>query len=108
MIQIAVTDQNDSLTEVVLDDVTFFLHLAWNSEGDFWTLGLENASKDTVVEGIAVVPDYPLLGRYRSAGMPAGEIMAIAPDRRDIISRSDLPTGIVALVYVTQAELGAL
>ncbi len=105
MIQIAVVDENDSLTEVVLDEETFFLHLAWNSEAEFWTLGIENASKDTIIEGIAVVPDYPLLDRYRGPGMPAGDIIAVAPDRRDGISRSDLPEGIVALVYVTAADL---
>lgn len=105
MIQISVVDQNDSLTEVDLDGETYFVHLAWNSEGGSWTLGVENANKDTIVEGIAVVPDFPLLGRYRVAGMPAGEILAVAPDRRDTISRSDLPSGVVALVYVTQAEV---
>jgi hypothetical protein len=62
----------------------------------------------TLVESIALVPDFPLLGRYRTSAMPAGDIVAVAPDRRDDISRSDLPEGIVALVYITAAEIALI
>jgi hypothetical protein len=108
MIQIPVADQNDSLTEIDLDGETFFLHLAWNSEAEFWTLGVENVNQQTLVESIALVPDSALLKRYRTSGMPGGDLWAIAPDRRDNISRDDLPAGIVALVYVTAAEIALI
>jgi hypothetical protein len=101
MILIPVADQNDSLTEIELDGEVYYLHLAWNSEAEFWTLGLESVDHSTVVEGIFVVPDTPLLSRYRVLGMPPGEIMAIAPDRGNLIARSDLPSGRVSLIYAT-------
>lgn len=105
MIVIPVLDANDSLTEVVLDDETFFLRLSWNSEGQFWTLGVENAYNEVIITGIALVPDTPLLARYRHLLVPDGELFALTPDRRDTISREALPSGDVALVYLDAEEV---
>ncbi|MFY0477095.1 phage baseplate plug family protein [Achromobacter marplatensis] len=105
MIQIPVPDVNDSLTEVDLDGVTYFLRLSWNSEAELWALSIENAYNALVVAGIAVVPGSPLLAGYRHLTVPAGELIALAPDRRDAISRGALPSGEVALIYVDAQEV---
>ncbi|MCH4591065.1 hypothetical protein L7A47_02095 [Achromobacter xylosoxidans] len=105
MLQIPILDANDSLTEVELDGVTFFLGLSWNSEAERWTLSIENAYNEVIVAGIAVVPDTPLLALYRQLAVPAGELVALAPDRRDAIDRQALPAGKVALLYVEAAEV---
>lgn len=105
MLQIPILDANDSLTEVELDGATFFLGLSWNSEAERWTLSIENAYNEVIVAGIAVVPDTPLLALYRHLAVPAGELVALAPDRRDAIDRQVLPAGKVALVYVEAAEV---
>lgn len=105
MLQIPILDANDSLTEVELDGATFFLGLSWNSEAERWTLSIENAYNEVVVAGIAVVPDTPLLALYRHLAVPAGELVALAPDWRDAIDREALPAGKVALVYVEAAEV---
>lgn len=105
MIQIPVLDTNDSLCEVVLDRETYFLHLSWNEEDEFWTLGIENANHAVLVQSIKVVPDAPLLRWVRRNYLPPGELIASAPDRRDVVSRSDLIDGTVALVYVSEGEL---
>ncbi|MFY3703204.1 phage baseplate plug family protein [Achromobacter dolens] len=105
MLQIPILDANDSLTEVELDGATFFLGLSWNSEAERWTLSIENAYNEVIVAGIAVVPDTPLLALYRHLAVPAGELVALAPDRRDAIDREALAAGKVALVYVEVAEV---
>src|SRR4029079_317582 len=106
---IPVLDANDSLTEVVLTGETFFLHLGWNTESASWTLGINNALNEAVVEGIALVTDTPLLERYRaSMHVPAGELVALTPDQRNSISRTALPLGIVALMYYEPDEVEAL
>lgn len=102
---IPVLDANDSLTEVELDGVTYFLHLAWNSEAELWVLAVENAYNEVIVSGVAVVPDTPLLGAYRHLPVPAGDLVALAPDRRDAVSRAALPAGDVALIYVDAEEI---
>lgn len=105
MIQIFVPDTNDSLTEVELDGMTYFLRLSWNSEARQWVLAIENAYNELIVAGIAVVPDTGLLTGYRHLAVPAGELVALAPDRRDTISRSALPSGEVALLYIDASEV---
>ncbi|MGV2866789.1 phage baseplate plug family protein [Achromobacter sp. ESBL13] len=105
MIQILVPDANDSLIEMELDGMTVFLRLSWNSEAQQWVLSIENAYNELVVAGIAVVPDTRLLAGYRHLPVPPGELVALAPDRRDTISRSALPSGEVALLYVNAAEV---
>lgn len=110
MLTIPVIDENDSLTEVELDGRTYFLRLSWNSEAEIWSLGIENAANELVVAGIALVPDFPILRPYRHLAVPPGDLLALAPDRRDSISREALPAGDVALIYVSAAEVadGAL
>ncbi|NMK48056.1 hypothetical protein [Achromobacter sp. Bel] len=105
MVQIPIPDANDSLTEVELDGATYFLRLSWNSEAEFWALSIENAYNELIVAGIAVVPGSPLLAAYRHLTVPAGELVALAPDRRDVISRGALPSGEVALIYVDAQEV---
>lgn len=105
MIQIPVIDANDSLTEVVLDGSAYFLRLSWNSEGAYWTWGLESANHDVLVRGRKLVPDTPLLYWIQSRYLPQGELMAITPDRRDSITRDALPSGEVALVYASESEV---
>lgn len=105
MIVIPVPDANDSLTEVELDGITYFLRLSWNSEAELWSMAIENAYNEVIVAGICVVPDTPLLAGYRHLAVPAGELVALAPDRRDTVSRAALPAGDVALAYVNAEEV---
>lgn len=105
MIQIPIPDLNDSLTEVELDGMTVFLRLSWNSEAEQWVMSVENAYNELIVAGIAVVPGTPLLAGYRHLSVPAGELVALAPDRRDTIGRAALPSGEVALIYIDAQEM---
>lgn len=105
MIVIPVPDANDSLTEVELDGITYFLRLSWNSEAELWSMAIENAYNEVIVAGICVVPDTPLLAGHRHLAVPTGELVALAPDRRDTVSRAALPAGEVSLVYVNAEEV---
>ncbi|APH57390.1 Hypothetical protein GbCGDNIH6_1568 [Granulibacter bethesdensis] len=110
---ISVPDLNDSVMEAELDGQSFFLHLSWNSEAGFWTLGLQDATRTTLLEGLPVLGNTPLIGRYRTEAMPQGELIALPPDTalengQERIGRSDLPgAGGASLVYVSAAEMGA-
>ena len=105
MIVIPVLDANDSLTEIELDGATYFVRLSWNSEAELWALSIENAYNELIVAGICVVPDTPLLAGDRHLDVPAGELVALAPDRRNTVSRAALPAGEVALLYVNAEEI---
>lgn len=100
MFAIPIIDANDSLSEVLLDGRTFFLQLSWNSEAALWTLAIENAYNELIVAGLALVPDTPLLSRYRHLAVPAGELVIVAVDGRRAIDRAALPAGDAALIYI--------
>lgn len=105
MLRIPIIDANASITEVTLDGRPFFIRMAWNSEDQYWAWGLESSNRQSLVEGRKLVPDSALLKWCRRVGFPPGELMAIAPDRRDTIDREALPSGEVKLIYIAESEL---
>lgn len=54
MIRLPVIDANDQLLEAELDGQVFFVRLSWNSEGEFWSLGLADFERTVVLAGIRV------------------------------------------------------
>lgn len=102
------TPLNDQQIQMTLDNVVFFIHLAYNSETDSWALGLMDANSQTLIDGISIVPDYPLLSRVRRSTFPAGEILCISPDGRGTVNYDALVDGVCQLIYYTLAEVEAV
>lgn len=105
MMRLPVLDANDSLLEVEFEGDVFFLRMSWNSEGEFWSLGLEDYTHNTILAGVRVVPDSPLLGMFRNLPVPKGEIYAVLFDttRQDFL-RNDFLDGSAELIYVASDE----
>lgn len=105
MIEIPVIDANDSLTEVELEGNTYFLRMSWNSEGEFWVMAIEDYTNSTILAGVRVVPDVPLLAMLHHLAVPRGEFWAILMDEtRQDFTRDDFTAGTGALVYVEEDE----
>lgn len=66
------SDQNDFIMRVTLDGTPVVLHMAYNSAGDSWTLGYCDINGTPIVEGIAVIPNFPLNFWYSSYDIPQG------------------------------------
>lgn len=107
MIQIPILDANDQLIEVELDDETYFLHVGWNSEAASWALEIENYNRETIVAGIVMVPNTPLLALYRYRDVPAGELLVTMMDDTVQPGRDAFTAGAAALIYLTAAEVAA-
>lgn len=107
MIQISPIDANDQLLEVELDGETFFLHLGWNSEAAQWSLEVENYNRETIVAGIVMVPNFPLLQQFRYRDLPAGELMVVMMDDTATPARDAFSTGAASLIYLTADEVEA-
>lgn len=105
MFTIAIFDANDSVSEVTLDGTVYQLHMAWNSECEFWSWGLLDADGNTLIDALALVPDYPLIDRIRTPDLPLGELCAITPDGRNTISYTDLVSGTVSMTYLELSDL---
>ena len=54
------TGQNDYICRVMLDGEPRVLHLSYNSTGDYWTVGFCDSEANPIVDGIRIVPNFPL------------------------------------------------
>lgn len=105
MITIPVLDANDSLLEIALEANPYFVRMSWNSEGEFWVLGLEDYAHNLIIAGIRVVPDTLLLPMWRHLPVPPGELaVLLMDDTRQDIRRTDFADGSAVLVYSEEGE----
>ena len=111
MLKIGMYDANDFIESVNLEGERYDLHFAWNQSNKTWTMDIRTSQKEDIVRGIAMVPNFPLLNQHRrTAGLPAGEIMAVVnnPTARQAIGRYDFLNGKFSLVYIPGGELSAI
>jgi hypothetical protein len=101
--------QNAAYTEqFTIEDSVYRFAMNWNTRGEFWTLSILDIDLETLVAGIKVVINTPLLAQYKYLPIPQGELFAIdTADPFARIERSDIG-GRVSLVYLTEAEVAAL
>lgn len=105
---IKVPDLNDSMLRVVLDGTMYMLHFAWNSTG-FWSMGIYDKDGKVIIEGIKMVPNFPLTLQYRRPQLPPGEFMVtVQDDSVNTIGRDDFNNSKASLVYITAGELNEL
>jgi len=109
MILLPVADLNSQAIECVLDDLLYYIILDWNDSGAYWEMGIRNSAYRTLVDGICVAPNYPLLKQFKYPDMPRGELQVVhvgyingPPGRNGFV------TGEYNLIYTTQEELLAI
>jgi len=106
---IVFSDANDIVFKVTLDGTKYKLRMLWNPSGGYWTLSVRSEADVSLLEGIKVVPNYPLLRQYHRPNLPPGELMVITQDDTlDSIGRNDFADSKVVLVYVTEDEVNAV
>lgn len=98
-------DANDYVTECEFEGQVYFVRMSWNSEGEFWVLGLEDYTHSTILSGIRVVADAPLLKMFRHYDVPPGELVAVKLDvSTPDIGRDDFIIDAAELVYIESTE----
>lgn len=102
MLKINFIDAPDLVITLELELTRYYLRLLWNDEGDYWTLSIRNAENQFLVEGIKIVPRYPLLSNYHQPEMPPGEFIVIC--QNDVLKRDDFKVGKATLVYMARNE----
>jgi hypothetical protein len=104
---IDIADLNSQSIEAVLDDTLFYLIINWNESGQYWTLGIRNYAYVTLINGIALSPNYPLTYQFRYQDMPSGDLMAqcLSGQRSGPIPRDGFSTGRYQMIYYTQRDL---
>ena len=102
-----VADENDQILEATLDGTVFYIGLHYNSEMDGYTISFQNSEREVLISGIAVVPNAPLLYRYRRDFMPAGEMVVVLYGEDREVRRDSFKNEMAFLMYVTESELEA-
>lgn len=92
--------------DVDLDDVNYTFAFEWNDRDSGWYLSIHTPEGDALLQGRRVVLNYPLCNLYKTAGLPAGTIMAIDSSGKDTEPGFGDLGERVKLVYLTAAELG--
>jgi hypothetical protein len=106
MITLEVQDWNSQAIEATLDDILFYIVLDWNDSGQYWTMAIRNSAYSSIVDGISLVPNYPLTYQFRYAEMPPGELWALcANDVSGPIPRDGFTSGVFQLCYQFEQEI---
>jgi len=106
MIVLTISDLNSQAIEAILDDELFYIIIDWNDSGQYWEMGIRNSAYQTLVDGIAMVPNYPLLYQFRYADMPKGDFQLVRANYdNDPPTRDELVTTKYELVYMTRADI---
>ena len=112
------TNTTDQLLDVVLSGNPYTLRILWNERHGYYSLSVFERDGPAIVEGVKMVKNYPLLGRFKNPLLPAGELFFVDPKNRPTrpgyeaftdylltyFDAEDVP----AVVASTQAETAAL
>lgn len=70
-ITIAVPDMNDSFSRVVLSGTAYQMRFTWLDAPQRWMWGLYTSDRQPIIEGVRVVPSFPLNLPYGHLDLPA-------------------------------------
>ena len=62
--------ESDQTADIVIDGEPYTLRVLWNERFKYWSLSLSSREDDNLLVNIKVVPNYPLLGRYKKTSFP--------------------------------------
>jgi hypothetical protein len=75
MFVLPIADMNSQAIESLLDDELFYIILDWNESGQYWEMGIRNSAYITVLDGICITPNNPLLKQFRYPDICRGELL---------------------------------
>lgn len=108
MIAIPLVDQNSFVIEASLEGASYFLSFDWNSEARVWVLGLQDAHTSSLLSGVLLVPNTPLLEQFRHLRLPPGEFVVDMQDEKRQLGRDSFLSGQATFFYLSRQEYGAL
>lgn len=88
---------NDSFSRVVLNGTAYQIRFTWNDTAGRWMWGLYEADRTPIIEGVRVVPSFPLNLFCGRPGLPAGAFGAIT--ELEVIGRNDFVDGNAQFVF---------
>ena len=95
--EIDVPDMNDSMSRIVLNNTPYQIRFTFNLTGNFWKFGLYDTMGDPIVQGVKIVPNYPLNLFLGASDLPDGIFAALS--KLDRIGRNDFRDGKAKFIF---------
>ena len=96
--------ENDFIMRVLLDGKMRYLHMSYNSTGDYWTIAYCDSEGTPIVSGIKIVPNFPLNFFYSAHDIPQG--MLYVQSSQDKVGKNAFADGSATLRYIPAESLG--
>lgn len=94
---IEVPDMNDSVSRIVLNGVAYHIRFTYNDTEDRWRWGLYDAQMQPIVQGIKIVPGFPLNLFKGRDDIPNGVFACLS--KEDAVGRADFSEGKARFVF---------
>ena len=93
---------NDSFSRVVLAGTAYLIRFTWNDTAGRWMWGLYQTDRTPIIEGIKVVPSFPLNAFVVQPGMPEGAFGCIT--ELEAVGRMDFIEENAQFVFIPKAS----
>lgn len=103
MIYIAVPNMNDSVSDVTIDDVQYRLRFTYNETYDYWSFGVRTANNEPIIEGVRIVPNFPILYYCTDYRLPDGDFGCISDEAE--VGRYAFENKTAEFVYIPRSDL---
>ncbi|GHU95076.1 hypothetical protein FACS1894208_07280 [Clostridia bacterium] len=97
-LEIFVPDYNDSFSKLVLDGTEYQIRFTWNDTTQRWAFGLFTVLKEPIIQGVKIVPGFPLNLQYVDNRLPGGIIGVYT--KLAAVGHEDFKNGKAILAYV--------
>ena len=94
---IEVPDANDSISRVVLAGTAYQIRFTYNGRGDYWKFSLLDTQSNPIVQGVKIVPNFPLNIFCGVAKLPFGVFGVMS--KLDHVGRQDFADGNAQFVF---------
>lgn len=88
-----------------LESVKYSFEFIWNDRDGAWYMQVGDGEENILAGSIRVILGLPLLGRFRDARLPPGQLLAVDTSNQDLDAGLEDLGSRVAIYYFTQAEV---
>lgn len=99
---IEVPDMNDSISRVVLAGVPYHIRFSYNAAGDYWKFSLFDTQSVPIIQGIKIVPNFPLNLFCGVASLPFGVFGVMT--KLDRVGRHDFAESNAQFIFAPVAS----
>ena len=102
-------DTTDQLLDVVLSGNPYTLRVLWNEIGGYFSLSVYEREGVVILDNVKMVKNYPLIGRFKDARLPIGELFFIDnKNKNERALYASIGTGDYSLVYFVPDVLASV